>query len=141
MLLRLSEVLFIEVIRRYLDSLAAERTGWLSGLRDPIVGHALALLHDRPTESWTLEQLAKDVGVSRTALADRFTHLVGQPPMRYLARWRMQLASRLLLDGSAKVPRWRSTWAITPRPRSAAPSRRSSGYRPQPGAGNAAARR
>jgi AraC-like DNA-binding protein len=102
-LLRLSEVLFIEVIRRHLDSLAADRTGWLSGLRDPIVGHALSLLHDRPTDSWTLERLAKDVGVSRTALADRFTQLVGQPPMRYLARWRMQLASRLLLDGSAKV--------------------------------------
>lgn len=102
-LLRLSEVLFIEVIRRYLDSLAADRTGWLSGLRDPIVGHALSLMHNRPAESWTLEQLAKDVGVSRTALADRFTHIVGQPPMRYLARWRMQLASRLLLDASAKV--------------------------------------
>jgi AraC-like DNA-binding protein len=102
-LLRLSEVLFIEVIRRYLDSLAPDRAGWLSGLRDPLVGRALSLLHERPTDSWTLERLAKDVGVSRTALADRFTHIVGQPPMRYLARWRMQLASRLLLDGSAKV--------------------------------------
>ena len=102
-LLRLSEVLFIEVIRRYLDSLAADRAGWLSGLRDPIVGQALSRLHDRPADSWTLERLAKDVGVSRTALADRFTHIVGQPPMRYLARWRMQLASRLLLDGSTKV--------------------------------------
>lgn len=102
-LLRLSEVLFIEVIRRYLDSLGAPRTGWISGLRDPIVGRALSLLHDRATETWTLERLAKDVGVSRSALADRFTHIVGQPPMRYLAHWRMQLASRLLLDGSAKV--------------------------------------
>ena len=102
-LLRLSEVLFIEVIRRYLESLAADRTGWLSGLRDPIVGRALSVLHHRPTDSWTLERLAKDVGVSRTALADRFTHIVGQPPMRYLARWRMQLASGLLLDGSTKV--------------------------------------
>jgi AraC-like DNA-binding protein len=102
-LLRLSEVLFIEVVRRYLDSLPPERTGWLSGLRDPIVGHALALLHDRATVPWTLERLAKDVGVSRSALADRFTHVVGQPPMRYLAHWRMQLASRLLADGGAKV--------------------------------------
>lgn len=102
-LLRLSEVLFIEVIRRYLDSLASDRAGWLSGLRDPIVGRALSLLHDRPADTWSLERLAKDVGVSRSALADRFTHAVGQPPMRYLAHWRMQLASRLLVDGSAKV--------------------------------------
>jgi AraC-like DNA-binding protein len=102
-LLRLSEVLFIEVIRRYLDSLETHRAGWLSGLRDPIVGRALSLLHDRPADTWTLERLAKDVGVSRSALADRFTHMVGQPPMRYLAHWRMQLASRLLVDGSAKV--------------------------------------
>jgi AraC-like DNA-binding protein len=102
-LLRLSEVLFIEVIRRYLDALSAERTGWLAGLRDPIVGQALALVHARPTDSWTLERLAHDAGVSRSTLADRFTHVVGQPPMRYLARWRMQLAGRLLVDSSAKV--------------------------------------
>ena len=102
-LLRLSEVLFIEVLRRYLDSLAADRTGWLFGLRDPIVARSLRLLHDRPAVAWTLEQLANDVGVSRSTLADRFTHVVGQPPMRYLARWRMQLASRLLVDGAAKV--------------------------------------
>ena len=102
-LLRLSEVLFIEVIRRYLEALSPDRTGWLAGLRDPIVGHALALLHARPTHSWTLERLASDAGVSRSTLADRFTHVVGQPPMRYLARWRMQIASRLLVDGTAKV--------------------------------------
>jgi AraC-like DNA-binding protein len=102
-LLRLSEVLFIEVLRRYVDSLSADRTGWLSGLRDPIVARSLTLLHDRPAVAWTLEQLASDVGVSRSTLADRFTHVVGQPPMRYLARWRMQLASRLLVDGAAKV--------------------------------------
>lgn len=102
-LLRLSEVLFIEVVRRYLDSLAPDRTGWLAGLRDPVAGRVLAMLHDRPAEPWTLEQLAKHAGVSRSALADRFTHVVGQPPMRYLAHWRMQLASRLLADGTAKV--------------------------------------
>ena len=102
-LLRLSEVLFIEVVRRYLESLPPDRTGWLSGLRDPTVGRALALMHHHPAKEWTLEQLVTDIGVSRSTLADRFTHLVGLPPMRYLARWRMQLASRLLLDGSAKV--------------------------------------
>lgn len=102
-LLRLSEVLFIEVIRRYLDSLAADRTGWLAGLRDPMIGRALVVLHDRPAVPWTLERLAKEIGVSRSALAARFTHVVGRPPMRYLAHWRMQLASRLLADGTAKV--------------------------------------
>jgi AraC-like DNA-binding protein len=102
-LLRLSEVLFIEVIRRYLDGLEPGQTGWLAGLRDPIVGRALALLHDRPADAWTLERLARETGASRSALADRFTQFVGQPPMRYLAHWRMQLAARLLSDGSAKV--------------------------------------
>lgn len=102
-LLRLSEVLFIEVVRRYLESLPADRTGWLAGLRDPIVGRALALLHAQATSEWTLERLSNDVGVSRSTLADRFTHVVGTPPMRYLSRWRMQLASRLLADGAAKV--------------------------------------
>jgi len=102
-LLRLSEVLFIEVVRRYLDVVAVAQTGWLAGLRDPAIGHALARLHETPATPWTLERLAKQVGMSRSALADRFTHIVGQPPMRYLAHWRMQLASRLLADGTAKV--------------------------------------
>jgi AraC-like DNA-binding protein len=102
-LLRLSEVLFIELIRRYVESLPADRTGWLSGVRDPIVGRALALLHGQPAVAWTLEQLANTLAVSRSTLADRFTHVVGTPPMRYLTHWRMQLASRLLMDGTAKV--------------------------------------
>ena len=102
-LLRLSEVLFVEVIRRYLEELGAEQTGWLAGLRDPIVARALALMHARPADSWTLERLARETGASRSALADRFTQFVGQPPMRYLAHWRMQLAARLLSDGSTKV--------------------------------------
>ncbi|HJU43999.1 MAG TPA: AraC family transcriptional regulator [Vicinamibacterales bacterium] len=101
--LRLSEVLFVEVIRRYVDGLRPSQTGWLAGLRDPIVGRALALLHGGPAASWTLERLAREIGTSRSALADRFSELVGQPPMRYLAHWRMQLAARLLADGSAKV--------------------------------------
>ena len=102
-LLRLSEVLFVEVVRRYLNELGAGQTGWLAGLRDPIVGRALALLHARPADSWTLERLAREIGASRSALADRFSQFVGQPPMRYLGHWRMQLAARLLSDGSAKV--------------------------------------
>ena len=101
--LRLSEVMFVEVVRRHLASLPAEQTGWLSGLRDPSVGRALTCLHERPGEDWTLEKLAKAVGLSRSALAERFTHFVGEPPMQYLTRWRMQAAARLLADGEAKV--------------------------------------
>ena len=102
-LLRLSELLFVEVVRRYLDSLPAERASWLAGLRDPIAGHALALLHDRPAAPWSLERLAREIGVSRSSLAERFSALIGQPPMRYLTRWRIQLACRLLCDDGAKV--------------------------------------
>jgi AraC-like DNA-binding protein len=101
--LRLSELMFVEVVRRHLATLPAEQTGWLAGLRDPLVGRALALLHEQPTLAWTLPRLAKDVGSSRSTLADRFTQFVGRPPMRYLAQWRMQLAARLLADGTAKV--------------------------------------
>jgi len=101
--LRLSELMFVEVIRRYLEGLPVEQTGWLAGLRDPAIGRALALLHERPTEAWSLDQLARDVGLSRSVLADRFAQLVGQPPMQYLTSWRMQLAARLLSDGTAKV--------------------------------------
>lgn len=101
--LRLSELMFVEVVRRYLAGLPAEQTGWLAGLRDRVVGRALAFLHERPGEDWTLEKLAKDVGLSRSALAERFAHFVGEPPMQYLARWRMQVAARLLADGQAKV--------------------------------------
>jgi AraC-like DNA-binding protein len=101
--LRLSELMFVEVVRRYLAGLPAEQTGWLAGLRDRTVGRALARLHERPGDDWTLETLAKEVSLSRSALAERFAHFVGDPPMQYLARWRMQLAARLLADGHAKV--------------------------------------
>jgi len=101
--LRLSELMFVEVVRRYLATLPAEQTGWLSGLREPTVGRALALLHERPADPWTLKKLAGEVGMSRSALADRFTHFVGRPPMQYLTHWRMQVAARLLADGGSKV--------------------------------------
>jgi AraC-like DNA-binding protein len=101
--LRLSELIFVEVARRHLAALGANQTGWLSGLRDPAVGHALALLHERPAYAWTLQELARQTGISRSVLADRFTHLVGYPPIQYLTRWRIQLAARMLSDGAKKV--------------------------------------
>src|SRR6476661_3151060 len=102
-LARLSELMFIEVVRRHLEALPPEQTGWLAGLRDPFIGKALSLLHGWPVQNWTIEELAKQVGVSRSLLAERFTALVGIPPMQYLAKWRMQIASELLTGGSANV--------------------------------------
>lgn len=98
-LARLSELMFVEVIRRHLETLDPVEKGWLAGLRDPVVGQALALLHGQASADWTVESLARAVGVSRSVLAERFTDMVGQPPMQYLALWRMQLASRQLIDG------------------------------------------
>jgi AraC-like DNA-binding protein len=99
-LARLSELMFVETIRQYLETLAPAQTGWLAGLREPMVGRALAALHREPHASWTVERLARVVGLSRSVLPERFTQMVGQPPMQYLALWRMQLASRLLLEGA-----------------------------------------
>jgi AraC-like DNA-binding protein len=101
--LSLSELMFVEVVRQHLAMLPAERTGWLVGLGDPLVGRALALLHERPARPWTLPRLAKEVGSSRSTLAERFTQFVGLSPMRYLGHWRMQLAAKLLSDGTGKL--------------------------------------
>jgi AraC-like DNA-binding protein len=101
--LRLSELMFVEVIRRHVAALPPEQAGWLAGLRDEFVGRALGLLHERAAHGWTLDELASAVGLSRSAFAERFTRLVGEPPMQYLTRWRMQLAARLLSEGAAKV--------------------------------------
>ena len=103
MRLRLAELLFVEVVRRHLAALPAEQTGWLAGLRDPVVGRALALLHERPAHPWTLEEIAHDAGASRSVLAERFALLVGDPPIQYLTRWRMQVAARLLAETTSKV--------------------------------------
>jgi AraC-like DNA-binding protein len=102
-LLRIGELMFVEVVRRYLATLTAADGGWLAGLRDPLVGRALAHLHTQPEQPWTLDKLAREVAASRTVLAERFTHFVGEPPMHYLARWRMQRAAGLLADSAAKV--------------------------------------
>jgi AraC-like DNA-binding protein len=102
-MLRLSELMFVEVVRRYLETLPPDQTGWLAALRDPAIGRVLALIHERPAHPWTLEELARQSGTSRSVLADRFAHLVGQPPMQYLTNWRIQVAARLLADGAKKV--------------------------------------
>jgi AraC-like DNA-binding protein len=101
--LRLSELMFVEVVRGYIETLPPEHTGWLAGLRDPAVGRAVALLHDNPARRWTIEELARETSVSRSALAARFMRLIGCPPMQYLRRWRVQLSARLLADGPDKV--------------------------------------
>lgn len=90
---KLAELLFVEAVRRYLATLPADQTGWLAGLRDRIVGRALALLHGSAGHPWTTADLARQVGLSRSAFAERFTMLIGMPPMRYLAHWRLQLAA------------------------------------------------
>jgi AraC-like DNA-binding protein len=102
-LAKLSELMFIEVVRRHLASLPPEQAGWLAGLRDPFVGKALSLMHAKPAQDWTIEDLAKEVGLSRSVLAERFADLVGMPPIQYLAKWRMQIASGLLSGGSANI--------------------------------------
>jgi AraC-like DNA-binding protein len=101
--LRIAELLFADVMRRYLETLPTEQTGWLAGLRDPLIARVLALLHAAPARSWTLEALAAQAATSRSVLAERFVHFIGQPPMQYLRQLRMQLASRLLTEDGAKV--------------------------------------
>lgn len=80
--LRMAELLFVDVIRRHLETLSGEKVGWLAGLRNPLVSRALALLHDAPAQNWTLDVLAAQAGTSRSVLAERFAHFIGQPPMR-----------------------------------------------------------
>ena len=98
---RLSEVLFLEVVRFVSATLTSEQAGWFAGLRDPAVGLALGRLHERPALPWTLQSLAREIGTSRSVLAERFAHLVGMPPMQYLGRWRIQLAANLLRTSGA----------------------------------------
>ena len=102
-LTRLAELMFVDVVLRHAASLPAERTGWLAAVRDEVVGRALALLHERPAHAWSLDELALGAATSRSVLAERFARLIGEPPMQYLTRWRMQLASHRLASSAAKV--------------------------------------
>jgi AraC-like DNA-binding protein/mannose-6-phosphate isomerase-like protein (cupin superfamily) len=102
-LAKLSELLFIEALRHYVDALPDEQTGWLAGLKDPFVSRALSLLHGQLSRQWTVDELGSEAGLSRSALADRFTRLIGEPPMRYLGRWRIQVAAHQLRDTDATL--------------------------------------
>ena len=103
MLTRMAELMFVEAVRRHVGSLSKHQTGWLAGLGDAVVGPALRALHEKPEHAWTLPDLAREIGTSRTVLVERFTAIVGMPPMQYLTQWRLQLAADQLARSSAKV--------------------------------------
>jgi AraC-like DNA-binding protein len=96
LLAKLAELMFVEVVRKHIMQLPEDSRGWLSGLKHRHIGQALRLIHGQPARPWTLAELAEEVGLSRSVFADRFAHYVGISPMHYLARWRMQLATRRL---------------------------------------------
>lgn len=103
LLQRVSEMVFVDGARRYLDTLPPQAQGWLGALRDRQVGRAIGLMHSDPAEPWTLEELGNRVGLSRSALHERFVALAGMPPMQYLTNWRMQCGARLLREGHSSV--------------------------------------
>jgi len=100
---KLSEVLFMETLRRYINELPPDHNGWMAGARDPFVGQALALMHGDPSNEWSVSDLARQVGVSRTRLAERFRRLLGDSPMAYLAKWRLKLGAEELLSTDESV--------------------------------------
>jgi AraC-like DNA-binding protein len=102
-LTKLSELTFVEALRRYLETIPEQERSWLAGLRDPLVGRALGLMHAEPARPWTVDDLGREAGLSRSALAERFAHLIGEPPMQYLTRWRLALGARALKEGNEAV--------------------------------------
>lgn len=100
---RISEMMFVDAVRRYVERLPDESTGWLAGLRDRGVGRALSLIHGQPSRAWTVDLLADEIAMSRSAFYEKFVRLIGQPPMQYLTQWRMQVASNLLRHSSAPI--------------------------------------
>jgi AraC-like DNA-binding protein len=102
-LAKLSELLFVEAVRRHAEALPDGQAGWLAGLREPHVARALALLHGDIARRWTVDELGREVGLSRSALAERFIQLIGAPPMHYLANWRMQVATQRLRTTNASI--------------------------------------
>jgi AraC-like DNA-binding protein len=102
-LAKLSELLFVETLRRYISALPTEQIGWLAGVRDPLLGKALAFMHKEPAHPWTVSDLAKRVGSSRTRLAERFRQFLGDSPMAYLGQWRLKLAAEMLQSTAKSV--------------------------------------
>jgi len=102
-LAKMSEALFVDTLRRYLAGLPEQEVGWLAAARDPVIGKSLMLLHSRTPHPWTIAELAKEVGLSRSSLVQRFTRYLSEPPMAYLIRWRLQLAARALASTSRGV--------------------------------------
>jgi transcriptional regulator GlxA family with amidase domain len=102
-LAKLSEVLFVETLRAWIAQLPTHQTGWLAGARDPEVGKALALMHREPAHPWTIASLAREAGISRSVLAERFRHYLDQTPMAYLTRWRLQLGAQMLTSTNKSV--------------------------------------
>jgi AraC-like DNA-binding protein len=100
---RISEMMFVDAVRRHVERLPDASTGWLAGLRDRHVGRALALIHENPARAWTIDALADEIALSRSAFYERFVRLIGQPPMQYLTQWRMQAAATLLRQSRAPV--------------------------------------
>jgi AraC-like DNA-binding protein len=98
-----SEVLFVETLRRYINALPSDQIGWLAGARDPLIGQALALLHKEPADPWTVSNLARRTGLSRTRFAERFRHFLGESPMAYLAQWRLKLGAEILQSSEESV--------------------------------------
>jgi len=105
MLAKLSELMFVEALRQYVETLPPGGKGWLAGVRDPQIGRALALLHTQPGRAWTVDELGREVGLSRSALAERFASLVGEPPIQYLTRWRLALAAQMLRSRAETIGR------------------------------------
>jgi AraC-like DNA-binding protein len=105
MLAKLSELMFVDALRRYIESMPPGRKGWLAGVRDTQVGRALALLHAKPDRPWTVDELAREVALSRSAFAKRFVALVAEPPIQYLTRWRLALAAQKLRSGREPIAR------------------------------------
>src|SRR5690606_19444051 len=100
---KLSELLLIDAIQRYAGSLPDGQKGWLAGLRDPFVSRGLALLHERVSHPWTVDELGREVGLSRSALGARFVDVLGLPPMQYLTNWRIHVAAHELVSSSKSI--------------------------------------
>ena len=103
MLGRLTELMFVEILRQYMQQLPADHRGWRAGLNDVHVVKALRLMHANPSHDWTVAELAHEAAISRSAVAERFTQLIGESPMRYLTGWRLQLAKQMLREGDSSI--------------------------------------